>query len=935
MIRLGRPILFVLTVSSAIAPAALSSAATPEEIAFFEKSVRPVLIERCQKCHGPEKQEAGLRLDRRDAALKGGDSGAVIVPAEPDKSSLITAIRYQGDIQMPPAGKLPDAELAALTAWVKMGAPWPEDQGSGGAIAAPPSADTAAAHWAFQPVVRPPLPEPNGGDWCASPVDRFILQELQAKGLRPSPQADRRTLLRRASFDLIGLPPTTEEVAAFENDPSADAWETVIDRLLASPHYGERWARHWLDLARYADTKGYVFAQERRYPFSYTYRDYVIQALNEDLPYDRFVIEQLAADRLALGDDRRPLAALGYLTLGRRFMFNVHDIIDDRIDVVSRGLLGLTVTCARCHDHKFDPIPSADYYSLYGVFASSTEPDDLPLIGMPEESAAYAKFLEEKAARQKSVDDYRKQKQDELEKKFRAQAGEYLVQLIRGRPGEPPPAEEPMISLGPGELRPQLVDRWRRFVKQRSESGEPVFAAWQELAAIPSAEFAQKGSAAIDRWATAPEASRPINALVRQTLIEHRPATMIDVARLYGELLARVDKEWVDSRQVDPPPERLADPAAEELRQVLYGAESPVVLSDERAQRLFDREVRDHLTALKRKVDELDATSPAAPARAMVLADAATPTEPHIFLRGNPGRPGERVPRRFLAVLSHGERAAFTQGSGRLELAQAIASRDNPLTARVLVNRVWMHHFGNPLVRTPSDFGVRSDPPTHPALLDWLASTFMDDGWSLKKLHRHLLLSNTYRQASAERAECAAVDPENRLLWRMNRRRLDFEAMRDGCLAVAGNLDSTFSGRPIDIWAQPFSGRRSVYAYIDRQDLPGIFRIFDFANPDVSNDQRPRTTVPQQALFAMNSPFVMAQARRLAARPEVVAEDDPARRVQALYQLVFGRRANDDELDLALRFIASPQASSEASKLSPWELYAQILLSTNEFLFVD
>ncbi|MGH7138282.1 MAG: DUF1553 domain-containing protein, partial [Pirellulales bacterium] len=417
--------------------------------------------------------------------------------------------------------------------------------------------------------------------------------------------------------------------------------------------------------------------------------------------------------------------------------------------------------------------------------------------------------------------------------------------------------------------------------------------------------------------------------------LERRPATMMDVARLYRELLASVEKEWTEARQATPLPERLPDPAREELRLVLYGPDSPVVLSDEQAQRLFDREARDHLTALKRKVDEWDATSPAAPPRAMAIVDAPTPTDPHIFIRGNPARPGERVPRQFLSVLSRGERTPFRHGSGRLELAQAIASRDNPLTARVLVNRVWMHHFDHALVRTPSDFGVRSEPPTHPALLDWLAATFMDEGWSLKRLHRLILLSSAYRQSSAERADCAAIDPENRLLWRMNRRRLDFESMRDSYLAVSGRLDRAFGGRPIDIWAPPFSGRRSVYAYLDRQDLPGVFRMFDFANPDSSNDQRPRTTVPQQALFAMNSPFVLEQVRRLTARPEAAGRTNGAERVQGLYRLLLERPATNDEVDLARQFVSASPSFDAISKLSPWELYIQVLLTSNEFLFVD
>jgi hypothetical protein len=398
--------------------------------------------------------------------------------------------------------------------------------------------------------------------------------------------------------------------------------------------------------------------------------------------------------------------------------------------------------------------------------------------------------------------------------------------------------------------------------------------------------------------------------------------------------LAQVEQQWAAAQAATPPADKLADPAAEELRQILYAPGSPTVVDPERARRLFNRDVQGKLGELHKKIEEWEVNSPGAPPRAMALADAPQPREPHVFVRGNPDRPGPPVPRQFLAVLSPAERRPFANGSGRLELAEAIASRDNPLTARVLVNRVWLHHFGAGLVRTPSDFGTRSDPPTHPALLDWLAATFVDEGWSLKKLHRVILLSSAYQQASAGRAECEAVDPENQLLWRMNRQRLDFEAMRDSLLAVAGRLDRALGGRPVDLWAAPYTTRRTVYGFIDRQDLPGVFRIFDFANPDVSNDQRPRTTVPQQALFAMNAPFALELARDVAARPEVAGEPDATRRVQALYRLALGRVPTADEVELAARFVAAPPVAGE-TKLSAWELLAQVLVCTNEFVFVD
>jgi hypothetical protein len=731
----------------------------PSAIEFFETRVRPVLAEHCFSCHGPKKQKAGLRLDSAGHFFKGSEFGPIVVKGKADQSLLIRAIRQVGDTKMPPKGKLSDRAIADLTAWVNMGAPWPKD---GSQVVAEESWKT---HWAFQPVRKPELATVNDKAWATSPLDAFILTALKKKGIRPNPPADRRTLLRRATFDLIGLPPTVEEIAAFEGDSSPGAFAKVVDRLLASPHYGERWGRHWLDIARYADTKGYVFTEERRYAFAYTYRDYVIRAFNEDLPYDQFIVQQLAADRLlAQGKtDQRSLAAMGYLTLGRRFLNNIHDIIDDRIDVVSRGLLGLTVTCARCHDHKYDPIPTRDYYSLYGVFASSAEPRDLPLIGAPERTPAYIAY---------------ESKLKELE---------------------------------------QAVARFRETNKTELAKG--------------------------------------------------------------------------------------------------------------------NRKFRDELTALQKKVDAWQATSPSAPPRAMVLVDAQ-PMTPHVFVRGNPSNPGPVVPRQFLNVLSNGRRQPFKEGSGRLELARAIASKDNPLTARVLVNRLWLHHFGAGLVNTASDFGLRSELPSHPELLDYLAWRFMEDGWSIKKMHRLIMLSRAYQQSSGDNPQAAKIDPENRLLWKFQRRRLDLEALRDSLLAVSGKLDRKMGGAAVDILDAPFSGRRTMYGFIDRQNLPGLFRTFDFASPDATSPQRYQTTVPQQALFLLNSPFMMEQTRRLLARPEVTSQTTTEARIQALHRIVYGRDADPDEVRLGERFLAAAEPPGR-NGLTASERYGQVLLLANEFVFVD
>jgi hypothetical protein len=681
-----------------------------EQIEFFEKKVRPVLVEHCYECHSADAEEVkgDLRVDTREGIRRGGNTGSAVIPGDLENSVLIQAVRYFEDAyQMPPSGKLPDEVVRDLEAWVEMGAADPRESSSD------PRQDAAASaskreHWAFQPPGVAPLPTVEHNVWPRDALDVYLLAGLERAGIAPSADADRRTLLRRVSIDLIGLPPTYEEVAAFERDEDPRAYERRVDALLQSPQFGERWGRHWLDVARYADTKGYVFQEDRNYPEAYTYRDWVVQSLNDDLPYDQFLKYQLSADRLPPlpGSELDSQAALGYLTLGRRFLNNRHDIIDDRIDVVTRGMMGLTVTCARCHDHKYDPIPQQDYYSLYGVFDSSEEPKDAPL---------------------------------------------------------------------------RLVDK-------------------------------------------------------------------------------------------------------------------------------------------------------------------AQPHDAHVFLRGSPGNRGPVAPRRFLKIVSSVERPEFRDGSGRRELADAITSRENPLTARVMVNRVWLHLFGEGLVSTPSDFGVRSDPPSQPELLDALAVDWMDDGWSLKRLIRRIVLSSSYRQASDERGDAAGKDPENRLFWRQNRRRLDLEALRDSVLAVSGGLDMSLGGPSVDLNQEPYPLRRSVYAFIDRQNLPCLFRTFDFASPDTHSPRRLETTTPQQSLFLMNHPLVMERSEQLAQLLDGGDNDDAAApRIRSLYQRVLARDPSADAIALGIEFLRQAQmfdavedgVQGTTPRLAAWPRFAQVLLMSNEFQFID
>ncbi len=910
---------------------ATAQADNADDEAFFERHVRPVLINRCMSCHGAEEQESDLRLDSRAAVLKGGYAGSAAVPGKPDESRLLQMIGYEGDIKMPPAGKLPEAEIAALREWIQRGMPWPQ-----GLVLQPRNSieSARASHWAYRPLsqasIEPArLPE-KFRDWPRNPIDAFVAARLAAAGMTPAPAADRRTLLRRMTFALWGLPPKPEQVQAFVSDPSPDAEATAkrVDQLLASPRYGMRWGRHWLDIARYADTKGYVFTQEPRYPYAYTYRDYVIDALNADLPYDQFVREQLAADQYPRPDgDNRALAALGFLTVGRRFSNNKHDIIDDRIDVLSRGLLGLTVTCARCHDHKYDAVPTADYYALYGVFASCNEPDEPPLIGTPEDTPEYRAFMQELAKRQQEHDAYRDAGYAELLRELRRQAGDYFLAAVDWKRPAEPVGDAAAFTLAASDLRPGVINRWKAFV-QRQPADDPVFGLWRQLRDAPADQFA----AAVEKFlANPPEGT---DSALLHAMAQRAPSNRDALALVYARLLrdagslpedAPHDGAVVALTSLAAERERLA-----QVAHVLHGEAAPCYVPVDEGERIFDRATKTKLAELLRKIDSFKVNDPAAPARAMVLLDNPQPVQPRILVRGNPGRPGDVVPRRFLSVLSEGTPEPFKNGSGRAELAAAITSAENALFARVMVNRVWTQHFGEGLVRTASDFGARSDPPSHPELLDYLAKRFIASGWSLKALHREILLSATYQQRSDDRPACRQADPENRLLWKWNRLRLEFEPLRDSMLAVAGNLDERVGGRSVDLFKPPFTGRRTVYGHIDRQELPAVFRVFDVANPDATSPGRPKTTVAQQSLYLLNSPFVMEQAQRLAARTQAW-NDRPAERITQLYRLALGREPDDVERALAVGFIEQ----AAAGKLAAWDKLAHALLCSNEFVFVD
>jgi len=861
----------------------------------FETRVRPVLAEHCIKCHGASKQSSGLRLDSREGLLKGGDTeGASIVVGKPDVSPLIKAIRHEGEVKMPPKSRLPQPVIDELAEWIKAGAPWPQ----GVVITLAKQEEAAKVHWSFRPVRKsvPPLTSPG-----MSAIDAFLNAEYPSRGLTPSARADRKTLIRRASFDLIGLPPTPDEVNAFLADsrPDRAAFAEVVERLLASPHYGERWGRLWLDVARYADTKGYVFAEDINYPFAYTYRDWVVEALNKDLPYDQFVLQQIAADKLPHGPDNRPLAAMGFLTVGRRFLQDPNEIIDDRIDVVSRGLLGLSVTCARCHDHKFDPIPTEDYYSLHGVFASSDEPKELPLLAKPNDSKDAQDYARKLAERKRAVETFQTTKRAELEKEGRTRVAAYLIaaEELDFDPRSPKFDEVTKSAT----LRPELLRRLMIAWKDRLSADDPRLAPWKAVAALALTEYREKATEAIQESKTKPSPAPValVHELTATPLLSRK-----DLARRYGDLMARALNT--------------SDKTLDEIRAWLDSIDSPIKIAEGDLRRVLDRTDRARLRNLEKKVAELDATHPATPARAMVMVDRPQAVEPHVFIRGNPGRPGKQVPRRFLKVISGPDRPEFKDGSGRLELARAITHADNPLTARVMVNRIWQSHFGQGLVRTPSDYGLRGDPPTHPALLDWLAATFVEEGWSIKAMHRLVLASDAYQRRSDAPPDTLRIDPQNLWLARQNRRRLDFESVRDALLAVSGRLDPAIGGKPVRLETPPFPTRRAIYGLIDRYNLDPVYRTFDFPNPDSSSPKRSATIVPQQALYLMNSPFVTEQSRHLATRTEV-ASGLSEERVHHLYRLLFGRDADVREIKAGLRYLSLPPRIDDEGPKSPWQ----------------
>lgn len=925
-----------MMMSGAAMMGAKGASVTPAQAAFFNAKIQPILSSSCYKCHSVQegKDKGGLTMDTKEGLKKGGDDGPVVKPGDPENSLLITAVSYKDkDLQMPPKGeKLSNKQIADLIAWVKMGAPDPRKSATPGVASKLTGlTDKARSHWAFQPVKKPAIPVVKNRAWCITPVDAFVMEKIEAKGMAPSPgllntgkDVDKETLLRRATFDLIGLPPTMQENAAFLQDTSPGAFAKVVERLLASPHYGERWGRFWLDTARYADTAGGDRNQmsDYRFPYAWTYRDWVVSAFNNDMPYEQFVLHQLAADLIPKNDPKN-LAALGFITVGEQFGNN-NDVINDRIDVVTKGFVGLTVACARCHDHMFDPIPTKDYYALHGVFSSIIEPSEQPVLKQPDPKL-FKDFQEKVTAYEVADRNTYYNVVSEAAASVRAKIGPY----VKAGQSDPRTSTEEALKaqdklIQDEQLERELVNLLRGRIRNDNSVFGPL-AMFKEMAPADYGAQGAKKAAEI-----AENRGKRFNPLVAEAFRNQQPAYFDDVLKIYQQLFSNIESKSKDAinalrEATDKTKPPGADPALIELAAAPFQLEPAHELSHNRVAQLVNQlpqRLRGRGNYNFAAVNELKLTHDGAPPKAMVVADRKDPRDSAVFIRGQAETRGDVVARSFLEILTPGgRRQPFRQGSGRLELAQAIASKNNPLTARVIVNRVWMHHFGEGFVRTPDDLGTQAEQPSHPALVDYLSHYLMEQKWSLKALHKMIMLSKVYQISSDNVKKHAEIDPENRLLWRANVRRLDFEAMRDSMLVMGDKLDRTLGGQPVNLTDEPYSYRRTVYGYIDRGNLPELMQHFDFGDPHMPNSKRTSTIVPQQALFLMNSAFAVDVARAVIKRPEVRNAPDDQRRIMAMYKIILQRNPRPIEFQLAVQFIrdeykAEPQVAAAAKELT-------------------
>jgi mono/diheme cytochrome c family protein len=937
---------FVTTAAVRMAGAPQAPAATPAQMEFFEARVRPLLVNSCFDCHTAD-EKGGLRLDSRESILKGGDSGPAIVPGNPDASLLIKAVRHaEGVAKMPrSAPKLADTQIAALAEWITMGAPWPA--AASGKPAMPATKDGAAprepaaaeperpidpqlkAFWSFQPIRKPIVPQPKDAAWAKSDIDRFVLARLEREGMAPVGTADKRTLIRRATLDLTGVPATIEEVEAFQKDESADAFAKVVDRLLASPRYGETWGRLWLDVARYGeddprslDPMGRGYAP---YPNAYLYRDWVIKAFNDDLRYDQFVKAQIAADLMDEKSRVRHLPALGFLGLGPWYYDNGSvevtraDERHDRVDVVTRGFLGLTVACARCHDHKYDPIAARDYYALSGVFLNSPY-SEYPLApaSVVEEYKTAEKKIKDK---QKLLNEFEETESRQLSETLALQSAKYMRAAWKVQ-GEP---KEDVARVAAREkLDYELFDRWVKFLAKPPKY-YPYLTKWQAMVKEGGTDEEAKKLAdefqgvLLDVMFEAREMKEE-NDIIRAKAL---PGTKKkEPSNLPNEFVTNDDfcpgcglelKSQTPERgyllqdvfRVDIFDAFGAAPGTQDTKPGLLN------FSGWTLERWLGADRRKYVEDLRAEIQTMKKALPEKYAYVHGVADAPKPVEPRLLIRGNAMREGEVVPRRFLSVLSADTPAPLTHGSGRMDLAEAIIQQ--PIATRVIVNRVWKWHFGTGIVNTPSNFGKLGETPTNPELLEYLSQSFIDSGYSIKALHRQMMLSATYQLGAADSTANMAKDAGNRLYWRSNRRRLSAEQIRDSVLAVSGTLEDKMGGPSVALTTT--GTRRTVYGKVSRYKLDQFLQLFDFPAATISAEQRFSTNVPLQRLFFMNSDFMQQQAEKLAEKLQ--SEPDNRARIIKAYRQVLGRDPQAAELTAGLEYLAAePLRAYEERKLA-------------------
>lgn len=918
----------VLVCATGLSDEPVTAAPDAAGVEFFEKHVRPILAQHCYECHARAEVNGGLRVDSRAGMMKGGDSGAVLVAGKPDQSLLIEAVRYQNrDLQMPPQNKLSDEHIAVLQKWVAMGAPDPREELPPAVSTGPTGMSIADGRrfWSFLPVADPAVPVVAESDWGQTPIDAFVLQKLKENRLQPAERAGKRTLLRRVTFDLVGLPPTADEIDAFLADESEEAFAQVVERLLNSPQYGVRWGRHWLDVARYADSNG--LDENLAFGNAWRYRDYVVDAFNKDKPFDRFLVEQIAGDLLpdATLEHR---TATGFLVMGAKVLAEpdmeklVMDTIDEQLDTVGKAFMGLTVGCVRCHDHKFDPLKQTDYYALAAIFKSTRTFADSSTgaihhwnehsFASPEQLEDLKKVDAEIKALQSAATSFKNAAMAKIEAAARAKATEYLMASTRFEASAPlSVVAEIAAEFG---LHPRILHHCRTHLSFSQD--DPFFSAWSELA--------KTGEAVVEQH--------------------------------YRPLFSGADAAFAAAKAQKPASTTIADPQLQAARAALDD-KSGFLAVPPKVQYALDAESLAEFDRLSEAARVAESGAPDEPS-VLAVSEQETLSSLPIHIRGSHLNLGDAVPREFPEVMRLSEvRPVFpiTQ-SGRLQLAQWMASTQHPLTARVFVNRVWGWHFGRGLVGTPENFGRLGDRPTHPELLDWLARRFMESGWSVKQLHRQILLSSVYQMSStgSDESATAELDPENHLLSKFRLQRLEAEQIRDSILAVSGRLDSSIGGKTVPLRNRQFvfnhtsqdhtkydSIRRSLYLPIIRNNLYTLFEQFDFPDPTMPTGLRSSTVVAPQALLMMNSDLVLDSAAALADELLADQHNSDAERVAAAYRKALGREPSGLESSRAIEFFgelttvtgATGEVNREQQQQA-WMLLCQSLFSSNEFIYL-